>query len=228
LTQPRGRSTFQHGAAHGRLRGAPAVTPRRTSDMPEDRTVNRTAPFLLLGTLFLGACERRAPAPDAVPHDEPGAEAPLSTMRCDIAAPPAGVATVQVVFSCDEQPVGTWRPLPAGAADSIAHAVGELLGGPTREEAAAGLTSFFSGATAGMLNGLRLEGDVVYVDFANFSQVVPNASSSAGSAMFLDQIAGTLFQFDGVREAVITFDGSCEAFWNWLQRGCQRLTRDEG
>jgi hypothetical protein len=177
--------------------------------------------------LLVAACER--PVPDQpIPLDDdypPADEFQPSTMDCDIPAPPPGVATLQVVFSCDEQPVGTWRPRPA-TGDSIAHALRELLRGPTPEEQAAGLTSFFSDRTAGMLNGVRLEDGVVHVDFADFSAAVPSASSSAGSAMLLDQIAGTLFQFDGVREAVLTFGGDCEAFWNWLQRDCQPLLRD--
>jgi hypothetical protein len=144
--------------------------------------------------------------------------------RCDVPAPPSDVRTVQVVFSCDELPVDSWRVLD-GSADSLAFALQELLAGPNQEERARGLSSFFSTATAGMLIRAELRGDVAWIDFADFSGIIPNASSSAGSAQLLDQIAGTLFQFDGVREAELSFNGSCDAFWNWLQRGCQRLAR---
>jgi hypothetical protein len=180
-------------------------------------------PILLLTAAAVGsACER------------PGADPPVllddglqpSSMHCDIGAPPPGVRTVQVVFSCDEQPVGTWRALPEDAADTLTFALNALLRGPTPEERDAGLASFFSEATAGMLNHVHVADGIAYVDLADFSAVVPNASSSAGSTMLLDQIAGTIFQFDGVTEAEITFDGDCDAFWNWIQRECQRLLRD--
>jgi hypothetical protein len=36
-----------------------------------------------------------------------------------------------------------------------------------------------------------------------------------------------VFQFEAVREAELMFDGSCDAFWEWLQRGCERLLRGE-
>jgi hypothetical protein len=148
--------------------------------------------------------------------------------HCDVPQPPEGTATVQVVFSCDEQPVGTWRPLPAAEADSVNFAMESLLAGPTQAEEEAGLFSFFSAETAGMLNSVVVRDGVAYVDFQDFSRIIPNASTSAGSRMLLDQIAGTLFQFDDVREAELSFNGDCDAFWNWLQRGCERLTRGEG
>jgi hypothetical protein len=188
----------------------------------------------LVLAVLVGACDRAAP--ERVELEEgrledgrPGeGRLELSDIRCDVAAPPPGAATVQVVFSCGEEPLSTWRVVPANASDTLGLALRELLEGPTPEEQAAGLTSFFSTATAGMLNRAYIADGVAHVDFADFSQVMPNASTSAGSALLLDQLAGTIFQFDGVREAEITFHGDCDAFWNWLQRGCQRLRRDEG
>jgi hypothetical protein len=154
-------------------------------------------------------------------------EMPPVPEHCDAAAPPPGVETVQVVFSCDEVPVGTWRALPDWAADTVRYALEALLAGPTAAEQEAGLASFFSDETAGMLNAVDVRDGVAYVDFRDFSRIIPNASTSAGSTQLLDQIAGTLFQFDGIHEAELTFDGSCDAFWEWLQRGCQRLQRGE-
>jgi hypothetical protein len=182
------------------------------------------APWLLAVLALTSAC-----APDARLQDN-GADLPgdasLSVpQRCDVSAPPPGVRTVQVVFSCDEVAVGSWRVLPESGPDTLSFALNSLLAGPTPEERTAGLSSFFSDETAGMLSSVRLEDGVAYVDFQDFSGIIPNASTSAGSTQFLDQIAGTIFQFDGVREADLSFDGSCDAFWNWLQRGCERLER---
>lgn len=184
----------------------------------------------ILLVLAATGCER-APQPEPQPEppsaweDEPTLQP--STMTCDVPAPPAGVTTVQVVFTCGEETVGTWRRVEEQGADSLALAVGELLRGPTIDEREAGLSSFFSAETAGMVRSVSLRGGVAYIDFRDFSAIIPNASTSAGSAQLLDEVAGTIFQFDGIEEAELTFDGSCDAFWNWLQRGCQRLTRDE-
>jgi hypothetical protein len=179
--------------------------------------------------LFVVASLATACAPDArLQHDDGDltADAPLSVpQRCDVSAPPPGVRTVQVVFSCDEVAVGSWRVLSEAGPDTLAFAVNSLLAGPTPEERTAGLSSFFSDETAGMLNSVRLQDGVAFVDFRDFSGTIPNASTSAGSTQLLDQIAGTIFQFDGVREAELSFNGSCEAFWNWLQRDCERLER---
>jgi hypothetical protein len=185
--------------------------------------VTRYSCLLLAAVVATAACER----PEAEPPVLLDEGFQPSTMQCDISAPPPGVRTLQVVFSCDEQPVGTWREVPGGEVDTLAFALHSLLRGPTQQERDAGLTSFFSEATAGMLNDARIIDGVAYVDFADFSSIVPNASSSAGSAMLLDQVAGTIFQFDGINEADISFNGDCDAFWNWIQRGCQRLLRDE-
>jgi hypothetical protein len=182
----------------------------------------RTVATLTLGALgatAIAACERE---PERVSLEEP----PPLAEHCDTPAPPDGVATVQIVFSCGEAPAGTWRPLTAGVADTMRFALEALIEGPTPAEEEMGLNSFFSSATAGMLNHVRVADGVAYIDFQDFSGIIPNASTSAGSRELIDQIAGTVFQFDSVREMELSFNGSCEAFWNWLQRGCDRLMRD--
>jgi hypothetical protein len=56
------------------------------------------------------------------------------------------------------------------------------------------------------------------VDFRNFSRLIPNASSSCGSAMLLAQLNRTATQFPTVRRAVYSFNGDRHAFYEWLQR----------
>jgi hypothetical protein len=180
---------------------------------------HRVALFVLFPVVLAG-CRADDPAPDLYLE-----ETPAVPQHCDAAAPPPGVPTVQVVFSCDEAAVGTWRPLPAGVTDTLRFALEALLQGPTVDEQSNGLSSFFSAGTAGMLNAVAVHDGVAFIDFRDFSALIPNASTSAGSGELLDQIAGTIFQFDAIREAELSFDGSCNAFWNWLQRGCERLGR---
>jgi hypothetical protein len=184
----------------------------------------RWTTLLFVVAALATACAREA----RLQHDDADvpADASLSVpQRCDVSAPPPGVRTVQVVFSCDEVAVGSWRVLPETGPDTLSFALNSLLAGPTTEERTAGLSSFFSDETAGMLNSVRLHDGVAFIDFRDFSGTIPNASTSAGSTQLLDQIAGTIFQFDGVREAELSFNGSCDAFWNWLQRDCERLER---
>jgi hypothetical protein len=97
-------------------------------------------------------------------------------------------------------------------------ALTELLAGPTAAERARGYGGWFSARTAGRLRSVRIERGVAYVDFRDLRRLIPNASSSCGSALLLAQLDRTATQFRTVRRAVYSFDGSRRAFSEWLQR----------
>ena len=99
----------------------------------------------------------------------------------------------------------------------LAEAVRALLAGPTPDERARGLGSLFSEKTAGMLRSARIEDGVARIDFSDFSQVIPNASSSCGSQGLLAQLDATATQFPTVKRAVYSFEGDVAAFYEWLQ-----------
>ncbi len=100
----------------------------------------------------------------------------------------------------------------------LAGAMTALLAGPTAVERAAGYTSFFSSATAGMLNYAHVDpSGTARIDFANFSTLIPNASSSCGSQALLAALDRTATQFASVTWAVYSFNGNVSAFYNWLQ-----------
>jgi hypothetical protein len=108
-------------------------------------------------------------------------------------------------------------------------ALEQLLAGPTPEEEAVGLSSWFSDATAGMLRDVTVSGDgtaIVVLDSA-LPETIPNASTSAGSAALLGQLNGTVFQFENVQAIEYRLDGSCEAFWSWLQGSCHLVERTD-
>jgi hypothetical protein len=138
-----------------------------------------------------------------------------------------------VTFTLDEAPVQVPRRVvlslpgdaPADEALLAEVALQALLAGPTEEERAEGITSFFSEETAGLLAAVEMTGDSVMVDFHDLAPVIPNASSSAGSFFFLSELAGTLFALPGIRVVEYRMEGSCEAFWNFLQRDCQAVER---
>jgi hypothetical protein len=93
-----------------------------------------------------------------------------------------------------------------------------LVAGPTAAERRRGYGGWFSRSTAATLKSVHIVRGTAYVDFRNFSRVVPNASSSCGSALLLAQLDRTALQFQTVRRAVYSFDGSRRAFYEWLQR----------
>lgn len=48
-------------------------------------------------------------------------------------------------------------------------------------------------------------------------RIVPNASTSCGSALLLAQMNRTARQFPAVRRAIYSFDGDVGALYEWLQ-----------
>ncbi len=96
-------------------------------------------------------------------------------------------------------------------------ALSELLRGPTAGERHLGYGGWFSGRTAGRLNSVRLSGGVARVDFRDFRKIIPNASTSCGSAMLLAQLDRTVLQFATVHRVVYSFNGSVRRFYEWLQ-----------
>lgn len=165
----------------------------------------------------------RTPSPSPPPQP-PAAEA---TRDCRVQAPPptAGQQRLTVFFSCGEQVQPVQRVVPP-TRSVLRTALEQLLRGPSAGERAAGLHSFFGDATAGALRSVVVRDGVAHIDFADFSRAIPNASSSAGSTQLLDQLRATVFQYPSIRAAEITFEGSCDAFWDWLQRGCMVLRRE--
>ena len=97
-----------------------------------------------------------------------------------------------------------------------------LLRGPTAAERRRSYGGWFSARTAGMLRSARVSRGTAYVDFRNFSRVIPNASSSCGSALLLAQLDRTAKQFPTVRRTAYSFDGNARAFYEWLQRSPQQ------
>lgn len=165
------------------------------------------SPLLIL--LLASACV------DAPQRDEEGSPA-------DTAAAP--ITRTTLFFTRDEKPVAVERTLfgEAGPAATLR----ALLQGPTADERAAGITSWFSEATAGRLHSVSLqEGGRLVVDFHDLRQAIPNASSSTGSTLLLQELNTTLFQFPTVEVIEYRMDGSCQAFWGWLQYECQDVRR---
>jgi hypothetical protein len=158
--------------------------------------------LVVVGALLVGACERAA-------------------------SPPDSPATVEV----DSTPAGadSSATAPAPPPDGELRAVLErLLRGPDEPAPAGEATSWFSAETAGALRSVAVDADGnATVDFRDLRTTIPNASSSAGSRMLLDELNAAVFSVAGIASVQYTMDGSCDLFWEWLQYGCTTVTRAE-
>lgn len=188
------------------------------------RAARLLAGGLLVGVLAVGCGGEEAGSGDrAVPDtgSRPRASGRVLTVTVHFSGPEGG-RTV---------PVRREAALPSGAAsspgpvDSLRAALRVLLRGPTGSEQARDLTSFFSGATAGALRTIELDGGRAVVDFEDLSRLAPGASSSAGSRALLDELHATVFEVGSVRSVEYRMEGSCERFRNWLQRPCRIVRR---
>ena len=79
---------------------------------------------------------------------------------------------------------------------------------------------------ADLLREVELRDGRLVVDFdPAIRERMPGAASSAGSRALLSSLDSTAFQFPEVESAEYRLGGSCEAFWNWLQRECRIVRR---
>ena len=111
------------------------------------------------------------------------------------------------------------REVPLG--DPLTGALDALLAGPTVEEQAQGYGGWFSQDTAGMLRSVDVVSGTVLVDLGDLRPVIPNASTSCGSAALLAQLNRTVLGVaEGVAPPVLYhLEGDLEAFYEWLQLG---------
>lgn len=209
--------------------GGPDETPR-----PGASADSRTRPPLDSGPAnpAPGPAIMDSAPPSAVPGrgataPDPATAASTPTATVEPQAPDSqATITIVVYFTRDERPVSVQRTVPA-THEILRVAILELLKGPTPEERADGITSFFSDRTAGMLNDATVDerGHAV-VDFKDLRPVIPNASTSAGSTILLGELNGTVFAIPTVESVEYRIDGRCDVFWEWLQYGgCQPVTR---
>jgi hypothetical protein len=77
-----------------------------------------------------------------------------------------------------------------------------------------------------VLGSVEVDSGRVIVDFSDsLPRLIPGAGSSAGSEALLAALDSTIFQFPWAVSAEYRLGGSCEAFWEWLQRECAVVER---
>jgi hypothetical protein len=179
---------------------------------------------LSLAALSLPACTGPEHEPKPTRETPPAADAPPpgATDSAPLEPwPDAGeTLTVRLYFTRDEEPEPVERAIPR-APGVLRSTLEALLRGPTAAEREAGLFSWFSSETAGMLRDVRLDASGrAIVDFHDLSRIISGASSSAGGRILLNELNHTVFQFAAVRSVEYRLAGSCDAFWSWLQSEC--------
>lgn len=165
---------------------------------------------LLVILLACGDAERETAPPGRAPDD---------------GAPGIADDSIDLVFTRDESAVSVRRPAGDGGSTLRAR-LEALLAGPTTTERAAGIQSWFSPATALALRSAEVDarGHAV-VDFDDLRVHIPNASTSAGSRLLLLELNGTVFADAQVQSVEYRLNGSCDAFGEWLQYGCDTIRR---
>lgn len=99
-------------------------------------------------------------------------------------------------------------------------ALEQLFRGPTNAEKAQGYSSFFSSKTGHILKSVKIVNSAAYVNLADIRSIIPNASSSCGSAQLLSQIEETLKHDRKVSKVIIAINGDPQTFYDWIQIGC--------
>jgi hypothetical protein len=140
---------------------------------------------------------------------------------------------VAVYFSCEADigakglPVYMLERPVTGSADSLRSrlhvALVAYLEGPTEQEAKQGYTTALGEPAVDVLGDVLVEGDDVTIDFTSKFERFGFATTAGD--VFLRELSALTFQFSHVARLHVQITGSCDEFWQLLERGCQVLQR---
>ncbi len=115
---------------------------------------------------------------------------------------------------------GVERTVSARDQDIYHATLQQLFRGPTNAEKAQGYSSFFSSETGQILKSVKVVNSTAYVNLTDIRSIIPNASSSCGSAQLLSQIEETLKHDRKINNVIIAINGDPQTFYDWIQIGC--------
>jgi hypothetical protein len=115
---------------------------------------------------------------------------------------------------------GVERTIPYGDGSLPRLALEQLFGGPSEAEKAQGYSSFFSEKTKEILLDFKVENETAYVNFKDIRSLLPNITTSCGSAEFLAQAGETLKHYRTIKKVIYAIEGDPETFYEWMQFGC--------
>lgn len=197
------------------------------------RVVARMSAVALVGVITVG-CEKGRDGdvmPSSSPRPGTPSPSPIRTAteaehQTNLAAciraqersrQPDGTPAVKVYFHCGPDGEDVVRELERSLpADQIRNplrfALVQLMAGPTEQEQADGLSSFWSNHQQ-LLRSVHVVNEArAVVDFDEAVSEIGNISTSTGGKMFGDELDATVFQFPKLQTIVYTLDGNCEAF----------------
>lgn len=169
---------------------------------------------LLILTLLLGACGSSPPSHN-IPADA------FQTINVYFTREPGGAS------ANDCSSVTPLERAVPKIKDIETVALKNLFRGPSEDEKKAGYSSFFSPDTADMLIDFHGKEDTAYVNLTDIRAVIPNASSSCGSAELLAEMDATIKQFGNYSNTLYAIDGSSPDFYEWLQLSAPASFPDE-
>lgn len=204
---------------------------RRVIEPPDPATValNQAERAASSQTIpFPGAPQPTSPPPGPA---TPRTETTLAPPPCEEPPPvdPAGMV-LTVYYTCGPSRVPTtehfvYREVPESDL-VLTTTLEELVKGPDIVERAAGFVSFFSEETADAFAGVTLNAGRATIEFRGLEEI-NNISTASGSEFFLANLNANVFQFETIDAVEYRLNGSCDEFWNLLQRNCQLMTRAE-
>jgi hypothetical protein len=102
-----------------------------------------------------------------------------------------------------------------------------MLDGPTEDERADGLMTWFPQDSGGALEGVNLIDGVATVQLSSRLLGLAEAPPPEPADDVIAQLNATVFQFANVQVVRYELDRTCEAFDVWLHQGCE-FTRADG
>lgn len=157
---------------------------------------------------------------DSTASSDPTSTAPTTEGSTTVSGPTMAVRVFLGTGGQDCAQVKSYERQAPRSNALIKAALNQLLQGPTAAERADGATASFSSATADDLIGVNLVDGTAYVNFRDFSNAIPNASTSCGSIALLNQLSTTVKSAGEVSRVVYAFSGDPRPFYEWLQMAC--------
>lgn len=102
----------------------------------------------------------------------------------------------------------------------------ELLQGPTIEEREAGFVPHILTNKDLIWRTFVQRDNIVYINWPDFRQVIPNATTSCGSQAFLAPIEKTMQELPRADYVVHAINGDPRAFYEWMQLSCPEYSND--
>lgn len=134
--------------------------------------------------------------------------------------PDSAFAEVKIYFNKDSNDCGSVeavsRKIP-NMENIEGITLGLLFEGPNEDESKAGYFSLFSDITKDILLSFHIVDRKAYLDLTDIRLLIPNASSSCGSAELLGEMDATIKQFGTVDQTLYAINGSSQDFYEWLQ-----------